>query len=131
MANLHFLILYIKHISIFVFLFSFFVLCFPSFPSSIFFILFSFFVFSFLFPLLPFSILAVFCFPFPLISFFYFLYSLFFFLFGYSILLFSIFLFVILSVPVQLLKSGFVSASGMAIFANTPFAKTHSTKMCL
>ena len=49
----------------------------------------------------------------------------------YSLFLFSVFVilfcsfpfsfFLILSVPVKLLRSGFVSASGMAVFANTPF----------
>ena len=53
---------------------------------------------------------------------------------GQAIFLFCCFpfsFFVILSVPDHLLKSGFVSASGMAIFANAPFAETHSKKMCL
>ena len=84
-ANLHFLVLYIKRISIFVFL-PF--LCFPFSFISFFDLLFSLFFFSFIvssFFLYSFALcftLTFFCFPFLFISFFYFLYSLFFFPFS-------------------------------------------------
>ena len=134
-ANLQFLVLYIKRISIFVFL-PFFVFRF-SFCVFLYFIsLFSlfFFPFSFFIPFSFVSFLYFNCFLFSFSVNFIFLFSLFVILFSVFVILFCCFpfpFFVILSILVQLLKSGFVSASGMAIFPNTPFAKTHSTKMCL
>ena len=115
-ANLHFLVLYIKRISIFVFL-PFFVFCF-SFCVFLYFLslfLYSFFLFRFFIPFSFISFLYFNCFLFSFSVNFIFLFSLFVILFSVLVILFCCFPFyflVILSVPDQLLKSGFVVCFG-------------------
>ena len=105
-ANLHFLVLYIKRISIFVFLpFSFFVLCFPLFSLSFFtFIVFWFFVFLFpLFPINFFLFSFAFCFLFSI-----FFYSLFFFPFSLFYCTIFDFPFLLFHLSLLLIRSGVI-----------------------